>query len=322
MPQYRSVLTMLAGLRLLVCVALIVGLGVSATAEMTPCLLVSGISFAPVTLLPWALQATVTEQTPAIEIEGLKLVPVRHLAVSNGAQLTWNSQTRTIDFHWQGREVALHALPHLAFWRDAAIVGLTGFHPQTTTARCLSAVDGDTIELADGEKVRYIGVDTPETKHPYKPVQFFGREASQFNRNLVVGKRVTLEYDAGRRDRYRRLLAYVYVGDIFVNAELAAEGYAQTATYPPNVRYQQLFLYLQKQAREAGKGLWSRSYPADDTTAGSGGKYLGSKNSHIYHYPGCKWAMKIKADNAVWFASAAEARAAGYRPCRVCKPPE
>ena len=171
-------------------------------------------------------------------------------------------------------------------------------------------------------RVRLLGIDTPETKHPYKPVQFFGHEASQFNSSIVEGKQVILEYDAGRRDRYNRLLAYVYVGDMFVNAELVAQGYAQTATYAPNVRYQELFLYLQKQAREAGMGLWSRSYPADDTTVRSGGKYLGSKKSDVYHYPGCKWAMKISTDNAIWFDSAAQARAAGYRPCRVCKPPE
>jgi len=306
---------------LLVCVALVLAMRVSA-AETTPCLLVSGVSFVPVTLLPDGLLAKVVERTPTIRIEGLKLVPVRHLAVSNGAQIKWNSETRTIDFRWQGRNIELHALPNLAFWREATISKLTGFQPQTATGQCARVVDGDTIKLAGGEKVRYIGVDTPETKHPYKPVQFFGHEASQFNRNLVGGERVTLEYDAGRRDRYNRLLAYVYVGDMFVNAELVAQGYAQTATYAPNVRYQELFLYLQKQAREAAKGLWGRSYPPDDTTAESGGKYLGSKNSDVYHYPGCKWAMKISTDNAVWFDSAAQARAAGYRPCRVCKPPQ
>ncbi len=321
----RSVLTMIVTRRplisLLVCVALVLAIPVSA-AEMTPCLLVSGVSFVPVSLLPQGLQAKVVERTPTINIEGLKVVPVRHLAVSNGAQLKWNSETRTINFRWQGRDIELHALPNLAFWRDSSIIKLTGFRAQTTTAKCVRVVDGDTIKLGNDEKVRYIGVDTPETKHPYKPVQFFGHEASQFNRNLVAGERVTLEYDAGRRDRYNRLLAYVYVGDMFVNAELVAQGYAQTATYAPNLRYQELLLYLQKQAREAGKGLWSRSYPADDTTADAGGKYLGSKNSDVYHYPACKWAMKISTDNAIWFDSAVQARAAGYRPCRVCKPPQ
>ena len=117
-------------------------------------------------------------------------------------------------------------------------------------------VDGDTIELSSGEKVRYIGVDTPETVHPRKRVQFMGAEASAFNRQLVERKRVRLEYDVARRDRYGRTLAYVYVGRTFVNAELVRRGYAQVMTVPPNVRHADLFVALQREAREANRGLW------------------------------------------------------------------
>ena len=119
-------------------------------------------------------------------------------------------------------------------------------------------VDGDTIVLSNGERVRYIGIDTPETKHPSKPVQYFGKEASAYNKLLVEHKMVRLEFDVEKTDRYGRLLAYVYVGDTFVNAKLVEEGYAQVYTFPPNVKHQDLFLKLQREARENNRGLWGR----------------------------------------------------------------
>jgi micrococcal nuclease len=123
-------------------------------------------------------------------------------------------------------------------------------------------VDGDTIHVRIGaqiEKVRYIGVNTPEVHHPTRGEEPGGREASELNRQLVAGKRVRLEFDVQERDRYGRLLAYVWVGDLMVNAELVRRGYAQVMTVPPNVRYQDLFLKLQRDAREAGRGLWRRA---------------------------------------------------------------
>lgn len=120
-------------------------------------------------------------------------------------------------------------------------------------------VDGDTIHVTLGdrvEKVRYIGVNTPEVRHPIKGEEPGGREAAEMNRRLVAGKRVRLETDVQTRDRYGRLLAYVWVGDVMVNAELVRLGYAQVMTVPPNVRHQDLFVKLQREAREAGRGLW------------------------------------------------------------------
>ena len=125
-------------------------------------------------------------------------------------------------------------------------------------------VDGDTIELSTGEKVRYIGVDTPETKHPSKPVQCFGREASQKNKELVEGKEVLLERDVSETDRYGRLLRYIYLPNpdatdeaIFVNELLIEQGFAQVITYPPDVKYHELLLQAQKQAQKEEQGLWS-----------------------------------------------------------------
>ena len=129
--------------------------------------------------------------------------------------------------------------------------------PQPNTYKVVRVVDGDTIVLDNGERVRYIGIDTPETKHPKKPVQFFGKEASEANRKLVEGKRVRLEYDVQRTDRYGRTLAYVYLEDgTCINAWLVENGFARVSTYPPNIRYQDRFKELEQKAREAKTGLW------------------------------------------------------------------
>jgi micrococcal nuclease len=132
---------------------------------------------------------------------------------------------------------------------------------QTLTTRFIRVIDGDTLEInlhGMREEMRSIGVDTPETRHPQKPVQPFGPEAAEAHRPFVGGQTVRLAFDFQRRDRYGRLRAYVSVGNMMVNAELMRPGYAQVATFPPNVKYQDLFLTLQREAREAKRGLWGQ----------------------------------------------------------------
>ncbi len=138
--------------------------------------------------------------------------------------------------------------------------------PATTLveAKVVRVIDGDTIEVnikGSLYKVRYIGIDTPETVHPQKPVEYFGKEASEKNRELIEGKIVRLEKDVSETDKYGRLLRYVWIDDVMVNAELVRLGYAQVATYPPDIKYQDLFLRLQREAREAGLGLWAEPLP-------------------------------------------------------------
>ena len=118
-------------------------------------------------------------------------------------------------------------------------------------------VDGDTPAIGD-ERVRLIGVDAPESVRPGHPVECFGRAASAFTERLVEGRRVRLEFDVERRDRYGRLLAYVRrAGDgRFVNAALVREGYATPFTVPPNVRHAERFAALARGARRTGRGLW------------------------------------------------------------------
>ncbi len=131
--------------------------------------------------------------------------------------------------------------------------------PASATVLVTRVVDGDTVEVRlEGaeEDVRYIGVDTPETVKPDEPVQCFGPQASAFNHRLVEGRRVRLVFGEERRDVYGRLLAYVYLGDRFVNAELIRRGLARTLTIPPNDRFAARFKRLEMAAARAGRGLW------------------------------------------------------------------
>ena len=127
------------------------------------------------------------------------------------------------------------------------------------TAEVERVIDGDTIEVnleGETEDVRYIGVDTPETVKPGTPVQCFGKEASAFNHELVEGHDVRLEFDRELRDVYGRLLAYVFVGDRFVNGELVEGGYARTLEIEPNTARADELSDLEDAAGAAGRGLW------------------------------------------------------------------
>jgi len=122
-------------------------------------------------------------------------------------------------------------------------------------------VDGDTFVIdynGKNEKVRLIGVDTPESVHPDEQKNTaFGNEVSSYSKRMLMGKRVQIEFDVEKRDKYGRLLAYVYIDGQMYNKLLLERGYAKIATYPPNVKYVEDFKSLQKQARENKVGLWS-----------------------------------------------------------------
>jgi micrococcal nuclease len=205
-------------------------------------------------------------------------------------------------------------------------------------------IDGDTIEVEfeDGTPatVRYIGIDTPETVAPGRPVDCFGREASDRNKELVEGKLVYLERDVSQTDRFGRLLRYVYLEDgTFVNDLLVWDGYARVATFPPDVRHTDRFLASERSAREAGVGLWgacpASPAPADPPPAsppappatGSGRTApisvsdcpashpikgnVSSSGELIYHVPGGQFYSRTNPEEC--FATEADAQAAGYR---------
>lgn len=123
------------------------------------------------------------------------------------------------------------------------------------TVLVIRVIDGDTIVLEGGEHLRYIGMDTPETGRP------FYEEAKKANEELVLGKNVKLEKDVSERDRYKRLLRYVYVDDTFVNAELVKKGLARAKAYPPDTKYQKQLEALEKEAVTEGRGFWNLRAP-------------------------------------------------------------
>lgn len=126
--------------------------------------------------------------------------------------------------------------------------------------RVTRITDGDTIHVdvnGTDERVRYIGIDTPETEHSPRGAERFGAEATEANRALVENREVRLVLDVQERDRYGRLLAYVYVDETFVNAELVQRGFAKQMTVPPNVRHAEELGRLEREARAARRGLWA-----------------------------------------------------------------
>ena len=123
------------------------------------------------------------------------------------------------------------------------------------TARVIEVIDGDTITIEGGYRVRYIGIDTPEV-HP--KLEAFGNEAWQANREMVEGKVVRLEQDISQKDRYGRLLRYVYVDKLFVNAELVRRGLARVHAYPPDTKYHSHLEAMEMEAKQAGRGIWGK----------------------------------------------------------------
>lgn len=117
-------------------------------------------------------------------------------------------------------------------------------------------IDGDTIRVSTGDTIRYIGIDTPETKHPQVGIECFGPEAGRFNEQLVLGKAVRLERDVSDTDRYGRLLRYVWLDGKMVNQLLVSEGYAEARAYPPDTKYQERFEQAETEAKENGLGIW------------------------------------------------------------------
>lgn len=128
--------------------------------------------------------------------------------------------------------------------------------------RVRRVVDGDTFVTARGERVRLLGVNTPESVDPRRPVQRYGKEAAAFSRRLLGGRSVLLAPGRTPRDRYGRTLAWVWLEDgRFVNAELVRLGYAQVYTFPDNPDHARLLVLCQREAREAGRGLWGGRTP-------------------------------------------------------------
>lgn len=174
--------------------------------------------------------------------------------------------------------------------------------------------DGDTIVLSSGEKVRYLGINAPEIPHEDQAGEIFGWEARNFNKRLVYHKKIRLEFDQVRRDRYMRLLAYVFLKDgTFVNAEMIRQGYAYVLYVRPNTKFFKFFLKLQQSAIKRRVGLWSKIKDQ---------KYLfiGNRRSRRFHSRTCPFGNKIGPRNRILFKSLFDAFRNGYTPCKRCNP--
>jgi micrococcal nuclease len=190
----------------------------------------------------------------------------------------------------------------------AAILLVLLFYPRDKGWKVKTIVDGDTIVLSNGMEIRYVGIDTPEKSDP------FFNQAKEFNRRMVEGRRVSLEYDQERKDTYFRTLAYVWVENRFVNAELIKQGLACVYDRRPNLKYRDYLCSLQRQAREAKIGIWSIPVPEEED------HYLGNKHSFRFHRPDCEYAGQMAEKNRVVFETRNRALDSCYSPCRTCKP--
>ena len=157
---------------------------------------------------------------------------------------------------------AVTAVTSLAGWR----LGTDRAGGDSPSVRVVAVIDGDTIDVAWAgrrERVRLLGVDTPETVHPNRPVGCYGPEAAAFTHQRLEGRTVRLEFDRERRDRYGRLLGYVEVDGRRFNDELLAGGYARLLVIPPNGRHARAMLDVELGARSAARGLWGACTPAE-----------------------------------------------------------
>ncbi|MDD5244223.1 MAG: thermonuclease family protein [Syntrophorhabdaceae bacterium] len=175
-------------------------------------------------------------------------------------------------------------------------------------------IDGDTIQLDTGETVRYLGIEAPRLKTKEGGAEFYAKEALKYNKRLVFMKKVRLEFDHDKKDPQGRLLAYVFIKNLFVNAELVKLGYARASVKAPNVKYQRILTNLEKKAVEGEKGLWQEK--KKDTES----YYVGNKRTYTLHRPSCKYVSKIPAKDKIIFRNRADALKIGYTPDKYCKP--
>jgi micrococcal nuclease len=180
--------------------------------------------------------------------------------------------------------------------------------PTKETVFVIRVIDGDTVEVEGGRKVRYIGIDCPEEG------KLYSKEALAANRELVEGRIVTLVKDVSEKDVFGRLLRYVYVGDIFVNARLVEEGLAEATPYPPDLAYEDEFSELEKKAKDLGKGMWQEQ--SFQNQQGQQVMVYINEPGIEYHLPGCQ---KLGSNSKA--VRLDEAKSKGYTPCSLCSPP-
>lgn len=200
-------------------------------------------------------------------------------------------------------------------------------------AQVLYAVDGDTIWVdIDGtrEKIRFVGVNTPELARDGKPAEFMAEEAKNFTSNALKDKEIYLEKDVTDRDKYDRMLRYIWlekptsnptkedIEEKTLNGILVKKGYAYSNYYKPDTKYQKYLDKIEKSAQNKTLGIWSDPTNPIISKEDVGESYLikGNKNSKVYHLPEWDSYETVKEKNAVYFETEKEARDAGFRPAK------
>ncbi len=177
-----------------------------------------------------------------------------------------------------------------------------------------SVEDGDSITLENGRRVRYLGIDSPERGGPGKG-EYLAEEAHRFNRQLVRGQEVRLEYEAERLDRYQRLLARVYLKDgLWVNGEMVKKGLAHVLYQAPNTEKFEELLKWQREAMDDRRGIWSKALEESDSG------YRGQGATRKFHRMDCVDGLKIAVRNLILFKHKKDAYFRGFSPCRLCRP--
>lgn len=296
---------------------------------------------------------------PAQIINSRTMVPIGHIFNAFGAKVTWDNATKTAIGEKDGTTITLQIGNKNAYINDqlieldvppmivdsrtmvpaafvsTALGAKVYWDGETSTVRIaqqvyevVRVVDGDTIVVnfnGKEEKVRLIGVDTPESVHPdASKNEEAGIAASDYTKEKLLGKSVELEFDVQERDKYGRLLAYVWVDGVMYNKTLLREGIADLATYPPNVAHVDEFKAIVDARNPAPT-------PTPDTPHSNGGSgssledlasanYIGNSNTKKFHIPSCSSVDKIRPEHKVAIENRDEAIQAGYEPCRRCHP--
>ncbi len=175
--------------------------------------------------------------------------------------------------------------------------------------------DGDTILLENGVKVRYLGIDAPEVDHDKGHSDFMALDAWKYNRKLVKGKQVRFETDIEEKDKYGRVLAYVYLKNgKMVNDLMIQKGMAHVMVSSKELKYRDLFIKSQQKAMKDRLGIWRENPEKREKV------YYGHKRSFRFHRPDCPSGKKISIKNRILFKKRDDAFYQGYSPCRHCRP--
>jgi micrococcal nuclease len=213
---------------------------------------------------------------------------------------------------WRPLISSLILLAACGFWLNACEGKPAG---PPAAALVVRVIDGDTLVLAGGARVRLLGIDAPEMERDGHPADFLAHKAKAVLTALTLKRWIGLEYDRLRYDHYGRLLAYLVLPDhTLVNAALVRQGLARVYIIAPNLGHREDLLAAQREAIEARRGIWQQLLQQDEPY------YLGNQHTLRLHRPKCPLAAKMARTNRVRFTSLKDAYLQGYSPCRSCKP--